>query len=607
MKMNLLKKMVFAFLLVSLFAGIPSVVALNRLRVLDDSYVKVLHETGFVQGDLGKAMWNFALVDSYAHDIVSFENEEDIKYAMDIRDEQLIEFKENMKTIEKVITEDLKADFENVTKEVDEYLKVAEDVIIFGTEEVDSTDVNAYTKIEKRLVEDLDPAFEKAHTALTMLMDNMVKKGDVSVIELEETNSSTYLFVLIFALVAVGVSIIFGVLSANNISNPIKKCIKRLEKLSEGDLKTEVPEIKSGDETQELAESIGDLLHKLGGIIEDEDYVLGRMADGDFLARTRNDDAYVGDFNGILLSIRNIRSKLVESLTEIDDAAEQVGVGSEQVASGAQELAQGATEQASAVEELTVTIDGIANEVKANAKQAKDMSKLALTTEQEIEEGNRQMNEMTIAMSEISNTSNKIAKIIKTIDDIAFQTNILALNAAVEAARAGSAGKGFAVVADEVRNLAGKSAEAAKNTTELIESSIKAVENGTQIADKTAATLNNVVETAQKTATIVNQMATSSEEQAKSIEEVTKGIEQISAVVQTNSATSEQSAAASEELSCQAGKMRDLISKFNIGKKSNSVAKMSYSKPKTSYKPSSLAEVSEISLDDFDMNSQSKY
>jgi len=251
-------------------------------------------------------------------------------------------------------------------------------------------------------------------------------------------------------------------------------------------------------------------------------------------------------------------------LIQINQASDQVASGSEQVSFGAQALSQGATEQASSVEELSATIVELSGHVKVNADHAAEASRLSNDAGSGVMESDGHMKEMIEAMGDISDKSKEIGKIIKTIDDIAFQTNILALNAAVEAARAGSAGKGFAVVADEVRNLAQKSAEAAKNTTVLIEGSILAVDNGTRIVGQTAKSLQDVVVKAGNVTNKMTDIANASEQQAKAIAQVTQGIEQIAAVVQTNSATAEESAAASEELTGQAQMLKELVGKFRL-------------------------------------------
>jgi len=241
-------------------------------------------------------------------------------------------------------------------------------------------------------------------------------------------------------------------------------------------------------------------------------------------------------------------------------------MGADQVSVSAQSLSQGATQQASAIEELASTIEHIAGQVKKNAESTSKVKNLITDTSSEVSNGNKQMAEMLKAMNDINNSSSEISKIIKVIDDIAFQTNILALNAAVEAARAGAAGKGFAVVADEVRNLAGKSAQAAKNTTELIEDSIIKVQEGTVIANSTANSLNEIVKSVDEISNLIVSIDKASEQQSSSIQEVTLGIEQISTVVQTNSATAEESAAASEELSGQATMLGELIAKIKLNK-----------------------------------------
>ena len=291
---------------------------------------------------------------------------------------------------------------------------------------------------------------------------------------------------------------------------------------------------------------------------------LGEMAQGDFSVETDKPELYVKDYFPLLTSMRNIDSNLSNTLNQITEASEQVAIGSGQVSDGSQALSQGATEQAAGIEALSGTISDILTMITSNAASAQDARDISEGALKDVERGSGQMNELIVAMDEISNTSSEIKKIIKSIEDIAFQTNILALNAAVEAARAGEAGKGFAVVADEVRNLAAKSAESSKLTAFLIEKSVAAVISGTTIADETAKSLERIVVGTQKTTDLVDGIANSSSAQASAVAEVNSSVDQISAVIQTNSATAEESAASSEELSAQADTLKNLVRKFKL-------------------------------------------
>lgn len=370
---------------------------------------------------------------------------------------------------------------------------------------------------------------------------------------------------VVVLLAACAISTLLSIKLGKNIGRAVRLCTERIEQLSKGDLSSPVPVINTKDETRRLADSTAVTVNMLNNIIQDIGRILEAMSAGNLNVHTsQNEGVYVGDCSKLLMFIRDINHKLSATMANIGTSSDQVAAGSDQVSAGAQALSQGATEQASSVEELAATISVVSDMINKNSNDAQH------ATEKTNEAGNRlmeatvQMQRLIGAMDEISTSSDETKKIIKTIEDIAFQTNILALNAAIEAARAGDAGKGFAVVADEVRNLAAKSAEAAQNTTRMIEDTVLAIENGNSLVNEAADMMVKVKDAAMEVTELTVRISNSTNEAAESIRQISTGIEQISSVVQTNSATAEESAAASEELSAQAANLNELVGAFTL-------------------------------------------
>ncbi len=360
------------------------------------------------------------------------------------------------------------------------------------------------------------------------------------------------------------ISVVVALALALNIGMPMKACVRRMKQLVEGDLETPMPKVSNKDETGVLIRSTEALVEGLRVVIDDISYLLNEMANQNLDLHTEHEEVYVGSFQDILFSMRNMRNKLNSAMRQVDHSSEGVASASNQLSSSAQTLSQGTTEQASSVQELAERISTISEEIKDTANGALEVRSQTHHTGEEVFLCNQKMQNLVDAMGKIQASSEEIGKILKTIDDIAFQTNILALNAAVEAARAGSAGKGFAVVAEEVRTLASKSAQAAQNTSELIAHSTDAVHMGTEIAQNTADILLGVVESIQSVVGAIDHIAAISNEQSESVEQVSESINQISSVVQSNSATAEEGAAASEQLSAEAASLKELVKQFTL-------------------------------------------
>jgi methyl-accepting chemotaxis protein len=363
--------------------------------------------------------------------------------------------------------------------------------------------------------------------------------------------------------VVIAVSVVLGIFIAGIIGKPIVTMTKLAALLASGDINTDKVLTRKDMKLKDRRDEIGDLsnaFHKLIVATKKQVKTAQLVAAGDLTANVE----LRSEFDVLGKTLSTLVDNLNGMVLAIVGAAEQVSAGAAALSDSSMSLSQGATEQASSVEQLTASLENIASQTSRNAQNAEMANKLANNAKAHADKGNEHMKDMLNAMDEINGSSKNINKIIKVIDDIAFQTNILALNAAVEAARAGQHGLGFAVVAEEVRTLAAKSASAASETTELIENSIKKVKAGTAIANETAKALSTIVEEVEKAAKLVAAIATASKEQAAAIEQINQGIIQVSQVVQANAATSEESAAASQELSGQAAQLKEIVGAFKI-------------------------------------------
>lgn len=562
-KENIEKKLTHSFFRISAITAIAAVLGLIAMLVISYRYSYALENFGFAQGDIGKAMFEFADIRSSLRAAIGYDEQEAIDAVVKQHDEKKIIFDNYFAQVENtIVSEDGRKTYDEITAELEEYWKLDAEIMELGA----TTDRELCRQAQDMALNELTSAYNSIYGKLEELLNVKVDHGNSLSTKLLVVEWILAFAIVVVIAIAIVLSTKLGRRIAKRISVPLGKLGERLKTFATGDLSSPFPMVETGDEVEHMEKDATEMADNLNIIIHDIGQVLGEMAGGNYVVRSNYADRYTGDFQKLYESMRKLRDQMTETLISIGTASGQVSAGSGDLANAAQCLAEGATDQAHAVIELHTTISNITETMEKSAQSADESYMKAQQYANEADHSREEMNTMMAAMERINDTSMSIGNIISEIESIAAQTNLLSLNASIEAARAGEAGRGFAVVADEIRELADQSAKAAIDTRNLIESSIKEVAEGNHAAERASESITTVVSGIKQIAEFSKNLKIMVEEQTESMRKAEEGVNQISEVVQSNAATAEEASATSEELFAQANILDELVGQFVLEK-----------------------------------------